>query len=59
MGVFNPKMARYDRIAYEFDMWGDFKTDLAVGDSQYWSFNYWTIAICWRKRSRETQLAIG
>ncbi|MGK7924218.1 MAG: hypothetical protein AB4290_03015 [Spirulina sp.] len=52
-------MARYDRIAYEFDMWGDFKTDLAVGDSQYWSFNYWTIAICWRKRSRETQLAIG
>lgn len=28
-------MANYDRIAHEFDIWGDFKTDLAIGDSRY------------------------
>ncbi|QTA86587.1 Shedu anti-phage system protein SduA domain-containing protein [Desulfonema magnum] len=32
-GSFNPNISVCDKIAYEFDIWGDFKTDLAVGDS--------------------------
>ena len=35
---FNPNIAEYDRIAYEFDVWGDFKTDLSVGDSKSRAF---------------------
>jgi len=35
---FNPNITEYDRIAYEFDIWGDFKTDLAVGDSKSRAF---------------------
>jgi hypothetical protein len=33
IGSFNPNISVCDKIAYEFDIWGDFKTDLAVGDS--------------------------
>ncbi len=33
IGFFNPNISVCDKIAYEFDVWGDFKTDLAVGDS--------------------------
>lgn len=28
-----PRIIRYDRIAFEFDIFGDFKSDLVVGDS--------------------------
>jgi len=35
IGSFNPNISLYDKIAYEFDIWGDFKTDVAVGDSQF------------------------
>jgi len=31
-GMFNPKIAWADRIAYEFDVFGDFACDLAVGE---------------------------
>ncbi|NER39174.1 MAG: DUF4263 domain-containing protein [Oscillatoria sp. SIO1A7] len=30
---FHPRIIRYDRIAFEFDIFGDFKSDLVVGDS--------------------------
>ena len=29
-----PYIARFDRIAYEYDIFGDFKADLVVGDSE-------------------------
>ena len=32
MGMFNPRIARVDRIAWEFDIFGDFVCDIAVGD---------------------------
>jgi len=35
IGSFNPNISSYDKIAYEFDLWGDFRTDIAVGDSQF------------------------
>ena len=32
-GLYNPAISRYDRIAWEYDLFGDFACDLAVGDS--------------------------
>lgn len=32
LGTFHPRAARVDRIAHEFDLFGDFAADLAVGD---------------------------
>lgn len=32
MGMFNPRIAWVDRIAWEFDIFGDFACDLAVGE---------------------------
>ena len=34
IGTCNGRIARPDRIAFEFDIFGDHKADLAVGDSQ-------------------------
>ena len=34
IGARNPDIARLDRIAFEFDIFGDYKADLVVGDSQ-------------------------
>lgn len=33
LGSYNPKVLRFDRLAFEFDIFGDFVSDLAVGDS--------------------------
>lgn len=32
-GHYNPAVARFDRIAWEYDLFGDFSCDLVVGDS--------------------------
>ncbi|MFO0796603.1 MAG: DUF4263 domain-containing protein [Gemmataceae bacterium] len=32
LGMFNPRIGVVDRIAYEFDVFGDFACDLAVGE---------------------------
>ncbi len=32
LGMFNPRIALADRVAYEFDIFGDFKCDWAVGE---------------------------
>jgi hypothetical protein len=34
IGTWNPGIARPDRIAFEFDIFGDYKADLVVGDSR-------------------------
>jgi hypothetical protein len=34
IGVRNPDIIKPDRIAFEFDIFGDYKADLVVGDSQ-------------------------
>jgi len=34
LGTFNPSVTVIDRIAYEFDLFGDFICDFAVGDSK-------------------------
>lgn len=34
IGTWNPGIARPDRIAFEFDIFGDYKADLMVGHSQ-------------------------
>jgi hypothetical protein len=33
LGTYNPNIARFDRIAFEFNLFGDHRADLAVGDS--------------------------
>ncbi len=35
IGTWNPAIARPDRIAFEFDIFGDYKADLVVGDSRH------------------------
>jgi hypothetical protein len=32
-GHYNPNMGRHDRVAWEYDLFGDFACDVAVGDS--------------------------
>ncbi len=34
MGIFNPRIAWVDRIAWEFDIFGDFACDLAIGEKE-------------------------
>ena len=34
IGTRNSDIARLDRIAYEFDLFGDYKADLVIGDSE-------------------------
>ncbi len=34
MGIYNPQIANLDRVATEFDIFGDHTADVAVGDSQ-------------------------
>lgn len=38
IGSYNPKINAFDRLAVEFDLFGDFSCDLAIGDST--SHNY-------------------
>jgi hypothetical protein len=38
VGSYNPKINRFDRIAAEFDLFGDYACDLAVGDSSSHNF---------------------
>ena len=38
IGSYHPSIGRLDRIAFEFDLFGDFKADLVVGDSEQSSF---------------------
>jgi Domain of unknown function (DUF4263) len=33
MGHYNPSVKRVDRLAYEYPLFGDFRCDLAIGDS--------------------------
>ncbi|MFB2938535.1 Shedu anti-phage system protein SduA domain-containing protein [Aerosakkonemataceae cyanobacterium BLCC-F154] len=32
VGTYHPKINRYDRIAFEYDLFGDFASDLVIGD---------------------------
>ena len=34
MGTYNPYIERFDRIATEFDIFGDHTSDVAIGDSR-------------------------
>lgn len=34
IGSYFPYIASFDRLAYEYDIFGDFKADLAIGDSE-------------------------
>ncbi|GAI27682.1 unnamed protein product, partial [marine sediment metagenome] len=34
IGTYVPDIRNFDRIAYEYELWGDFSVDLVVGDSQ-------------------------
>jgi Domain of unknown function (DUF4263) len=34
IGSYFPYISKFDRIAYEYDIFGDFKADLAIGDSK-------------------------
>ena len=38
IGSHNPRIHRFDRIATEFDLFGDFSCDLAIGDSATHNF---------------------
>jgi hypothetical protein len=38
VGSYNPKINRFDRIATEFNLFGDYSCDLAVGDSASHNF---------------------
>lgn len=38
IGSYNPRVNRFDRIATEFDLFGDFSCDLVVGDSESHNF---------------------
>ncbi len=40
VGSYNNRIARFDLIAFEYDIFGDFKADLVVGDSQKSAFNF-------------------
>jgi len=33
LGSYNPRISSYDRVAYEYDVFGDFHCDLAIGDA--------------------------
>jgi|688.fasta_scaffold323361_2 hypothetical protein len=38
IGAYNPRINRFDRIASEFDLFGDYTCDLAIGDSTSHNF---------------------
>jgi len=38
IGAYNPRINRFDRIASEFDLFGDYSCDLAIGDSTSHNF---------------------
>lgn len=40
LGLYNNKITRFDRLAFEFDIFGDFVADLVVGDSKRCAFNF-------------------
>jgi hypothetical protein len=39
-GVYNPTLFHFDRIAWEYDLFGDFGCDLVVGDSRTKSYTF-------------------
>jgi hypothetical protein len=39
-GLYHPHMARFDLLAWEYDLFGDFSCDLVVGDSARKAFNF-------------------
>jgi hypothetical protein len=39
-GLYHPHVARFDLLAWEYDLFGDFSCDLAVGDSVRKAFNF-------------------
>jgi hypothetical protein len=40
IGAYNTYIARFDLIAFEYDMFGDFTADLVIGDSVKCAFNF-------------------
>ena len=40
IGSYNSKVCRFDLIAFEYDLFGDFVCDLVVGDSANYAFNF-------------------
>ena len=40
VGSYNPRISRLDRIAWEFDLFGDFACDLVVGDSARKAYSF-------------------
>jgi hypothetical protein len=40
VGSYHPDIRLYDRIAFEYDLFGDFSCDLAVGDSVKRAYNF-------------------
>jgi hypothetical protein len=40
IGSYHPNIDRFDRIAFEYDLFGDFSCDLVVGDSVRRTYNF-------------------
>jgi len=40
IGSYHPDIDRFDRVAFEYDLFGDFACDLAVGDSVKRGYNF-------------------
>lgn len=40
LGSYNPNLTRFDLIAFEYDIFGDFAADLVIGDSRKYEFSF-------------------
>jgi hypothetical protein len=40
IGLYNPAIARFDRIAWEYPLFGDFRCDLVIGDSNTRAYTF-------------------
>lgn len=40
IGSYHGRIVRFDRIAFEYDVFGDFVADLVIGDSENGAFNF-------------------
>ncbi|MHC5541476.1 Shedu anti-phage system protein SduA domain-containing protein [Singulisphaera rosea] len=61
MGTYNPRIENFDRIAFEFDIFGDHTADVAVGDSKthqycFVEFEDATATSIFKKTGRKTTL---
>lgn len=61
MGTYNPRIENFDRIAFEFDIFGDHTADVAVGDSKthqycFIGFEDATATSIFKKNGRKTTL---